>query len=272
MNCSDGYEIKATHYKGGDHAIVIAGAMGVARRYYDAFARFLSENGKTVVTFDYRGIADSKPASLRNFTGSLADWGRLDLRAVIDWTMRELRPARISLVSHSCGGQIVGLAPNASALDDLVFVSAQSGYWRHWPVPRRYALRLVWLIRPPVARALGYFPSRLFRLGNQDLPREVAVQWATAGRHPEYIFGFHDDAPWRALRMPILAWSFADDTYAPRAAVEALLRHYSGAAIEHRHVEGRRVGHWGFFRNATGEELWRETLGHLSRPRATLEA
>lgn len=269
IRASDGYVLTGTHYEGGDHAVVIAGAMGVARHYYDAFAKYLAENGRSVVTFDYRGIADSKPASLRRFDGSLADWGRLDLPAVLDWTTRELKPSRISLVGHSCGGQIVGFAPNASVLDELVFVSAQSGYWRHWPGVSAYGLGLLWLVMPPVARALGFFPSRLFRLGNQDLPREVAVQWATAGRHPEYIFGFHDDGPWRALRMPILAWSFADDTYAPRAAVEALLGHYSGASIEHRHVEGRRVGHWGFFRQKTGEDLWRETLGHLSRARAT---
>jgi predicted alpha/beta hydrolase len=263
IRASDGYVLKGTHYEGGDHAIVIAGAMGVARRFYDGFASHLAANGKSVVTFDYRGIADSKPPSLRKFGGSLSDWGKLDLPAVIDWTLRELKPARISLVGHSCGGQIVGLAPNADVLDRLAFVCAQSGYWRLWPAPRRYALGFLWLVMPAVARTLGFFPSRLFRLGNQDLPREVAAQWATAGRHPDYIFGFHDDAAYRALTAPILAWSFAEDTYAPKPAVEALLRHYASAPIEHRHVDGRRVGHWGFFRKGS-DELWRETLGHLS--------
>jgi len=263
--CSDGFVLKATHYEGGEHAIVIAPAMGVARRYYDAFATFLAGNGKSVVTFDYRGIADSKPPSLRRFNGSLTDWGRLDLAAVIDWTSRALKPRRISLVAHSAGGQIVGLAANAGLLDRVVIVTAGSGYWKHWSGLRRIGIRLLWQVMPPVARTLGFFPSRALRLGNHDLPREVAVDWATWGRHPEYLFGFHDNEPYRALRVPMLVWSAEGDHYAPRPAVEALIKHYENASIEHRRIEDLLVRHWGFFRKATGETFWRETLEWLEK-------
>ena len=37
IRANDGYVLRATRYDGGDRAIVIAGAMGVARRFYDAF-------------------------------------------------------------------------------------------------------------------------------------------------------------------------------------------------------------------------------------------
>ena len=36
---SDGFTLHGTLFEGGDDAIVIAGALGVKRRYYDAFAR-----------------------------------------------------------------------------------------------------------------------------------------------------------------------------------------------------------------------------------------
>jgi predicted alpha/beta hydrolase len=59
------------------------------------------------------------------------------------------------------------------------------------------------------------------------------------------------------------AYSFADDRYAPRPAVEALLRRYSAARIDRRHLgdtelRGRRVGHFGFFRAGLVPDLWQE--------------
>jgi hypothetical protein len=54
----------------------------------------------------------------------------------------------------------------------------------------------------------------------------VALEWALWGRRREYLLG-GDGAAWRdryrAVRAPMLGVSIADDTYAPRATVEALL-------------------------------------------------
>ncbi|MDA2928912.1 hypothetical protein MYX84_03015 [Acidobacteria bacterium AH-259-O06] len=66
---TDGYLLAATLYRSGQEEkigrfVLINSAMGVKRRYYNSYARFLSENGFTVLTFDYRGIGDSRPRSL----------------------------------------------------------------------------------------------------------------------------------------------------------------------------------------------------------------
>ena len=264
LAAADGFALRGSLYDAGsDAALIVASATGVKRRYYDTFARFVAERGTTVLTFDYRGIGDSRPPSLRGFAGNMRDWGRHDLTGVIDWVTRELRPASLAIVGHSAGGQIVGMAPNADRIDRLVFVCAQSGYWRHWPGLGAWRLGFLWYTMPTIARLFGYFPSRVFGLGSEDLPREVASQWARWGRHPEYLFSDTDPAPYARIDAPILAWSFADDTYAPRPAVEALLGRYPAAAITRRHVDKPGVGHFGFFRPGKGEVLWNETVGWL---------
>ncbi len=265
IHAADGFTLHGTlHDAQSDHVLLVASAMGVKRRYYDAFAQFLAQNGITTVTFDYRGIGDSRPASLRKFGGSMVDWGRLDIPAAIEWISRELRPKTLSYAGHSAGGQLAGLAPNVGRVSRFVFVSAQSGYWRHWPGVRSFGLGALWIAMPLISRVVGYFPSKPLGLGSEELPREVASQWARFGRHPEYLFGYVDPAPYARVTAPILAWSFSGDDYAPRPAVEALLRHYSAAPVTRRHVENDAVGHFDFFRRGKVEELWSETLEWLN--------
>lgn len=260
IETADGYPLAATFHEGGADAIVIASAMGVARRYYDAFARFFREHGYSVLTFDYRGIGESRPPSLRGFQATLRDWGTLDIAAAIGW-LQQRKPRSLALVGHSAGGQLVPFAHNAAALGRMVFVAAQSGYWRNWPGIRKYGLGALWMVMPSVARAAGYFPSRIFRLGPEDLPREVASQWARWGRRPGYFF---DEVEF-SIAPPILAWSFEDDHYAPRPTVDALLARYATAPITRRHEPATGIKHFGFFRKQQGEALWRETLEWLKR-------
>ena len=68
-----------------------------------------------------------------------------------------------------------------------------------------------------------------------------------------------------AVRAPLLVLGFSDDPIATPAAVEALLRSYSGAPIERRwtrpaQVGARALGHHGFFHERYRDSLWRGTL------------
>jgi predicted alpha/beta hydrolase len=150
-------------------------------------------------------------------------------------------------------------------------VGAQSGYWGHWSGFPRLGLFALWHLGiPAVSHLLGYFPSRLLRMG-EDLPAGVALEWARWGRRRDYVAGA-ENGRWRAgfdaLRAPLRAYSFSDDHFAPRAAVQGLLSFFRNAAVEHRHlrpadVGAPRVGHWGFFREGFKETLWRESAGWL---------
>ncbi|HUR24700.1 MAG TPA: hypothetical protein VM327_01645 [Candidatus Thermoplasmatota archaeon] len=59
LRAADGYRLAATYFPGrgrAKDAVVIAGATGVKRSFYDAFATFLASRGLDVVTLDYRGV------------------------------------------------------------------------------------------------------------------------------------------------------------------------------------------------------------------------
>ena len=264
IRAADGFPLHATLYDAqSDRALVIASAMGVKRRYYEPFAQFLAQNGITVLTFDYRGIGDSRPPSLRRFNGTLTEWGTLDIPAAIDWVTRELKPKSLAYAGHSAGGQLAGLAHNIDRVEQLILVCAQSGYWRHWPGVRKWGLGALWVTMPLISRTVGYFPSRVLGLGSEELPREVASEWAKWGRHPHYLFGYHDAVPYSRITAPILAWSFAADTYAPKAAVDYLLRRFGSSQLMHLHVDSGNLGHFDFFRPAKGAALWNDTLEWL---------
>jgi predicted alpha/beta hydrolase len=194
------------------------------------------------------------------------------MAGAVDWVKRHLQPERLLVVGHSVGGQIVGLAENHAKVDALLGVAAQDGYYRHWPAPARYRLAFNWHVAVPVlSRLLGYAPGWLGTV--EDLPGGVVREWAQWCRRPTFLFGpLGDDAERRTryarFDKPFLAYSFEDDDYAPRPAVESLLRFYPNARAEHRHVHPRNVGadaiaHFGFFRETFRNTLWEEAADWL---------
>ena len=267
----DGFALGASLYEpaapdGGRPLVLVAPATGVLRRLYHPFASFLAGEGFRVLTWDWRGTGDSRPPSLRGFSATMMDWATHDFAGVVDWAGAQAHGAPLLAVGHSFGGQSLGLLPAdaAARLAGAVTVASQSGYWGLWPWPQRYYYAFVWHLLVPAFTALhGYFPSRLLRFG-EDLPAGVARQWARWCRTPEFLGDWRGHARFAA---PILALSFADDAYAPRAAVDELHRRYATAAVERRHLGPRdvgaaRIGHFGFFKPGL-PELWREVSAWL---------
>lgn len=266
LNAADGYPLQASLYRGrGPDAVVVAGATGVKRSFYDAFARLLAARGVSVLTVDYRGIGGSKPGTLRGFPATMRQWGELDLDAALRWTLRELEPDRLLVVGHSVGGQLLGHASAADEVAAAFVVGSQSGYWRHWPLSGRLGIFTLWhLLIPGLSRPMGYFPSPWFGLG-QDLPSGVARQWAHWGRHPDYLLRDGDDVRGRygRIRAPLLAVALAGDRFAPEAGVRALLEMYPKA--QRRLLLEARAGHFDWFKPGR-EALWEEALQWLLDP------
>ncbi len=272
----DGFALAATVYEPDtltDKVVLITGGTGVLRRFYDPLARFFQQQGFGVVTFDYRGMGDSRPASLKGFSARMHEWGQQDIAGVLRWIEQEMHPARTFILGHSAGGQLIGLAPNCDRVDAVVMVTTPSGYWKHWPPRQRLRLGILWhLAMPLLTRAFGYFPSKVVGLG-EALPKGVALQWASWCRHPRYLFGSGDTldlSRYRTLAIPLLAYSFEDDTLAPRPSVEALLQEYPGADVTHKHlvpstINEAPIGHFGFFRERFRKTLWQETADWLKR-------
>jgi predicted alpha/beta hydrolase len=267
LPAADGYALAGSLFAPAGEpgrVVLVAPATGVRRRLYAAFARHLAGRGMAVMTWDWRGIGDSRPPRLRGFQATMLDWARGDLAGAIAWAGERYPGAKLVAVGHSFGGQSIGLAPNAGRLDALVTVAAQSGWWGHWPARNRLAYAALWhLVMPGVARAVGYVPGWM-GIG-EDLPGGVARQWAAWCRRREYLGDWSGHA---AFRAPILSLSFSDDAYAPPAAVDALHRRYASAPVERRHVTpaeagARRIGHFGFFRTGVTPTLWSDTADWL---------
>ena len=266
----DGHELAVTRFPAAGSAwatLCIGAAMGVRRDFYAPLAKFLSENGVHVLTFDYRGMGGSRPQSLRGLDASVSTWIEQDLAAMLV----EARNADPSLpllyVGHSLGGQVLGVTPGRENVAAAVTVNSGSGYYRlndriKWQV------RLLWFVLfPGLTPLFGYFPGRRLRMIG-DLPRGVAEQWRRWCLHPEYLLAEGD--AWRRrmaqFDAPILRYSFADDELINERATDSLHSFYSGARIERRHITpepGASIGHFGFFNPRHRDTLWAQTLEWL---------
>jgi predicted alpha/beta hydrolase len=271
ISAADGYALGATVFGGAGSGpvVIVNGATGVSQRYYGRFAAWLAERGFSVITYDYRGVGESRPFRLRGFEGRLRDWGLEDFEGVLRFAARSLGGRPLALVGHSVGGQLLGFPRSNVLLKVAVTVGAQGGYWGHWPLPDKVVMGAIWHLMPVMTRALGFFPGRL-GVG-EDLPSGVAMEWARWGRRPG---SFTDDGlsteGFERLKLPVLAFSFADDRYAPKAAVDWLHGLLRAAQLERRHVDPGEAGlgavrHFGFFRPVFRDTLWEEAARFLER-------
>jgi predicted alpha/beta hydrolase len=164
------------------------------------------------------------------------------------------------------------LTPRNEQVRALVLVAVQSGYWRHWPGLKRYGMAMLWYcFMPGLTKLLSYGPMAAFKLG-ENLPKGVALQWARWGRTPHYIVdaaGQPIRSDFASFKAPVLSYSFADDSLAPKAAVDALMEYYENAPIERRHLQpgdigSKAIGHFGFFRERYKTPLWESSLSWLN--------
>ena len=260
LTAADGYPLGATVFGSGGRAVLVMPATGVPQSYYAKFAAYLAERGFTVLTFDYRGIGRSLSSHVKQVKARMQDWALLDAAAAASFFGIE----EISVVGHSFGGQALGLLPEPQRIASAVLVGAQSGYWRNWPASGRlWMWPVTHVALPGVAALIGYFPASRLGFG-EDLPKGVALQWASWCRHPRYLVGAlgAEDA-YALVQARFRAYAITDDAFAPLGAVQALAALYPNSRWETRRVAPRDVGaktlgHFGFFRERFRDTLWRE--------------
>jgi predicted alpha/beta hydrolase len=268
LTAADGYRLAATCYDARAPLrghLVVAGATAVPQGFYRRFAEFASARGYTVLTFDYRGIARSRPAKLKGFSASFLDWARLDLAAAVEAMHVDSVP--LFLVGHSFGGQALGLLPQPRRVARMYAYGTGSG-WHGWMSTwENLRVRFVWsVLLPLLTWGRGYAPTARIGLG-QDLPLGVYEQWKRWCGFPHYFF---DDPAMRDVAeqfaqvdVPIAAANALDDPWAMPCSRDAFLRGYRSAPIARIDIDparhGAAIGHMGYFR-AGMEGLWEEAL------------
>ncbi len=269
---SDGHELAVTRFPAEGRAwatMLCAGAMGVRQDFYAPFARFLSQNGVHVLTFDYRGMGWSRRGSLKGFEATVSDWTEKDFDAMLGEAGKAAPDLPLLLLGHSLGGQIFGTAPGNENVDAAVHVTAGSGWYR-FNVRMRLRVRLLWWVTMPLLTALcGYFPGKTLRIVG-DLPKGVARQWRRWCLSPDYLLCEGEAArkAFERVRAPILSYSFADDALISRRAIDSLHDFYRNARVTRRHlslsdVGAARIGHFGFFSDRHRTTLWKDALDWL---------
>ncbi|GAB3256889.1 alpha/beta hydrolase family protein [Chitinimonas naiadis] len=257
--------------------VIINAATSVRCRYYARFAAFLHGQGFDVLTYDYRGIGDSRAGSLRGFTASWADWGALDFEGVLAYAAEQFPGHPIQVVGHSIGGFVIGLAPSNHRIQRIFTMGAQYACWHDYAPSHRLRMYLKWHVVMPLLTLLcGYFPGK--RLGwLEDTPRGVVWDWTRRNKRP--------GKPWLKVSVPhlahgnplqhfvtvaapILAVGIDDDEFGTVAAIDRLLARYKHSPGTHlriapEHVGETQIGHFAFFHSRFEQSLWQVPLRWL---------
>jgi predicted alpha/beta hydrolase len=261
-------------------AILINAGAGISARYYDSFAQYLAAHGAAVLLYDYRGIAKSRPRSLRGFSASVEEWGRKDCSAALELLAKRFSGIPVVVIGHSVGGFVTGFVPNGRLIDRLVLIGAHTGYWRDYSKTRRLRMYALWhVIMPAVTRTIGFFPGRMLRVC-EDIPAGAALEWADR-RHPDFWWnvrtktgeldvGRIEDAlaRFRAIHAPTVAIRFSDDPFATAEATNRILSLFSNCPATQvmlgpEDTSGQPIGHFGFFRTRFRNSLWPIVLPHI---------
>lgn len=278
VRADDGYALNGTVWRHqGECAsaravAIVNAATSVRSRYYARFAAFLASHGFDVITYDYRGIGESRPPTLRGFEAGWLDWGRLDFEAMLRYAARTFEGQPIDVVAHSIGGFVVGLAPSNHLIRRVFTMGAQFAYWRDYARSHRLSMLWKWHAVMPLLTALyGYFPGA--RLGwMEDTPAGVAASWSRSRARFEDTYrrgrlALHEDErrelvrQFAAVRAPILALSVTDDEFGTVPAIERLHAYFTGGSVTHlriapQTVGERSIGHFAFFHSRFQHSLW----------------
>lgn len=274
---TDGVVLAATRFipeKANGKTVLINSATGVKQKYYYDFASFLSTEGFHVYTYDYRGIGGSRPDNLRKCSASMKDWGIFDYQSMLKNIIQSHPDSRVVVVGHSIGGQLIGFSPVSSRADAIVMIGSQTPFRKNYPgFWMSLKLYFFWYVAIPfLTRLTGYFPASKLGLF-EDLPANVARQWARWAKSENYIF---DELPdmetkFAELHQPALMMSLSDDDLAPLKAVHDLMARYPRLKWSHWHIKPedvlqKKIGHFGFFKKRMRTTLWREVLQWINKP------
>jgi predicted alpha/beta hydrolase len=250
--------------------VLISGGLGIPQRFYAPFAAWLAARGHTVMTFDLRGMGESRRPehrrSLRGLDADMLTWARQDFAAAVARVYELASCVPVAVVGHSLGMHHAAMTDEQTQrrIEVVVSVAAGSGYWRDWAAPsRRLAPLMLHLAVPLLTPLMGYFPGKALRMVG-DLPGPAIRQWTRWCRHPGFAWGADPELVLPSLqsaRFRVEAFSFTDDDAMTEVCTRKLLAALPNAETSVRVISPLEVGlpaigHVGAFRSGVRESLW----------------
>jgi len=90
------------------YLILNNGARVLQSKYYE-YAKHLSEKGINTITHDYICMGE-KVEELKTSKASIRHWVENDMNKIIENILQKNNQAKIYILGHSLGGQIIGLS------------------------------------------------------------------------------------------------------------------------------------------------------------------
>jgi len=269
IEARDGFKLSATirrpltEIKG---VIQMNCGTGIPQKVYSNLAIYLTQYGYVTVTFDYRGIGNSKPKNLKGFEAKIEDWGILDMTSIFDWIISEFPNEKKIIIGHSMGGQLVGLMDNYQKIDKLVLIASSTGYWKDMSSPYKWLMPPLWFLFVPLTTFIyGYANAKKIRQG-ENLPKGVAIQWRNWCINPNYFDEHFQKSNtslfFDKLRIPLKSIQIKDDPIANEITSNKILKYYKIANIEIEKISPeqlgvKKIGHTGFFSRQFKDTLWK---------------
>ncbi len=251
--------------------LLINSATGVKQQIYFSFAQFFSEQGFTVITYDYRGIGLSKPDEMKGFEASMRIWGTKDYKAVTNYIKTNFPDDQKFCLGHSVGALILGMNKDSEMFDEFIFVGTQNAFVGNLKLRTKIEAYLGFGIAQPLStRLLGYFPANWFGLG-ESLPSGSAFDWRTLilnKNSTNKLLEKVDDFS-RNLTQKVFVIRAEDDVWLTEKGVKSLLENtYPKLKPTYRLVktsesEKGEIGHINFFRSYN-KKLWNIILKELN--------
>ena len=255
-----------------NRSVIVGPAAAVSQTYYQGFCEYLADAGFDVMSFDFRGVGQSKKRDIREYRdiGFLA-WAEYDYPAIVNTMLEKFPDQKLFIVGHSVGGWMPALTNISSKIDGLITVAALSGYWRLIAAPQRYLHFLAWYFIAPLAiKIYGYWPG--WAGMKADTSAALGLDFAHWAKKPGFIFDEpRINATEHANRFlgHLHLFQIADDSWGTPAAVKAVHDRYPNAktraieVIEPKKLGVRFIGHFNFFRSAHRNTLWALALKRL---------
>lgn len=251
--------------------LLINSATGVKQQIYFSFAQFFSEQGFTVMTYDYRGIGLSKPSKMKGFEASMRTWGTKDYKAVTNYIKTNFPDFQKFCLGHSVGALILGMNQDSEMFAAFIFVGTQNAFVGNLKFKTKIEAYLGFgIIQPLSTKILGYFPANWFGLG-ESLPLGSAFDWRililnkkSTNKLLEKVEDFS-----RNLTQKVFVMRAEDDVWLTEKGVKSLLQNtYPNLKPTYRIIktsesEKGEIGHINFFRNYN-KKLWNIILKELN--------
>lgn len=251
--------------------LIINSATGVKQQVYFSFAKYMSQNGFTVITYDYSGIGESKPKKMKNFESSMRIWGTRDFKTLTEFIKKEYPQEEKFCLGHSVGALILGMNADSAIFRKFVFVATQDAYLGNLKFNIAVTALFGFGIALPITTTLlGYFPAHWFGLG-ETLPKGVAYDWRTLILHPKSTSRLYEKNEVdfsKNLTQKTLIIHAEDDPWVTQKGMDNLLKNVypnllkNFREIEISESEKKEIGHINFFRSFN-KKLWKIVLDDL---------